>query len=235
MQNLIWQRTRKALTEQGFQLVQNVVKLSIQATDGKFYKMDCATGPVCLRIIQSIPSPKAEPVRQWFAQLGYERLEEIANPELGIQRATQRAEDRYLQQGKDQAWIQTRLHGKDARRFFTDMLQQHIINMPDWGYGQATNELYKNLWGRDAKTLKTQAGVPERANLRDYHSRLALHYLDIAEAVVAHHLGQAETVSYEQALAIIADVAKLIGAQANELGRHMGLDLPTNTPLLSDD
>lgn len=231
--SIIWARTRKTLKKQGFELDQKCIKLSIQATNGKFYKMDCATGLDCLRIVQSIPSPKSEEVRQWFAQLGYERLEESVDPELGVQRAYNRAEDRYTQDGKDPQWIATRLHGIDERKLFTNMLRDHIANMPEWGYGQATNELYKGLWGRDAKTLKKQAGISERANLRDVQHRVALHYQGIVESVIAHHLGQSETVSYEQALAIVGDVAALIGVQAAELSRHMGIDLPTNRPLLS--
>lgn len=227
-----WVDTKKRLHRDGFQLSENVLQLKLPAPDGKLRVTDVADAETCLRIVQSIPSPKAEPVRQWLAQVGVERLEEDADPELGIERAQDRAVVTYQKSGKDEQWITARLQGIHDRKVFTEALAAHVANIAGKHYGMATNTLYRGLWDRDAGTLKQQLGLPKSANLRDHQPAIAAHYQGIVEATVAHLLGQAQAVTPEQAIAIIDHIARLIGVQAGELGNLLGIDIATGRPLL---
>ncbi|MDR1168372.1 MAG: Bro-N domain-containing protein [Heliobacteriaceae bacterium] len=100
----------------GFQLSTNCRQLKMQSTDGKFYKTDCANNEGLLRVIQSIPSKKAEPIKLWLAQVGRERLEEIQNPELSMQRI----QEEYKNRGYDEKWIDVRIRSIVTRKELTD-------------------------------------------------------------------------------------------------------------------
>lgn len=230
-----WRDTKKRLKKDGFEVWEKISQLKLPAPDGKLRLTDCATAETCLRIVQSIPSPKAEPVRQWLARVAKERLDETADPELGIARANQRAVDSYKRRGKDDQWIATRLQGIDDRKAFTDALTRHVADIVGKHYGMATNSVYKGLWGRSAATLKQQLGLPKSANLRDFQPRIAVHYQGIVESAVAYLLGEAQTVTVEQAIAVIDKIASLIGVQASELGALLGIDVATDEHLLSKE
>jgi hypothetical protein len=230
-----WRDTKKRLKRDGFDVSENILHIPLLDKTGKRQqKTDCATAETCLRIVQSIPSPKAEPVRQWLACVARERLEDTADPELGIERARQRAVESYQKRGKDVRWIAARLKGIDDRKAFTDALARHVVNIVAQHYGIATNTVYKGLWGRDANTLKAQLGLPKSANLRDHQPAIAAHYQGIVESAVAFMLGEAQTVTIEQAIAIIDRIARLIGVQASELGALLGIDIATGRYLLPE-
>lgn len=229
-----WSETKKRLKKDGFDMFAKIVQLKLKSSDGKQYSTDCADLETCLRIVQSIPSEKAEPIRQWLAGLGLERIEETADPSLGVERAISRAEETYRKQGKDQKWIATRLHGIDERKEFTDALSKHIADITGKHYGIATNKVYTGLWGRDAQELKNELGLKKTANLRDHQTSIALHYQGIVEEIVAHHLGEAQIVPWNSAAKIIEQVSAAIGVQAEQVSRMMGIDLATGRPLLPE-
>lgn len=227
-----WKDTKKRLKRDGFELWENITQLKLLARDGKLRSTDVADAETCLRIIQSIPSPKAEPVRQWLAKVAMERIEEAADPELGIQRARARAIAAYERQGKEKEWIAGRLDSIDDRKLFTDALKAHVENIQGRHYGQATNGVYEGLWNRNAATLKKQMGLPDSANLRDFQGLLAVRYQQIVEAAVSDMLKRREIVTVTDAMQLIHDIAKVVGVQASELGTLMGMDLATDMPLL---
>lgn len=222
-----WRDTKNRLKKDGFELWGQISQSKLTAPDGKKRLTDVADAETCMRIVQSIPSPKAEPVRQWLARVAVERIEEAADPELGVRRAHERAAETYKRRGKDDKWISGRLKGIDDRKAFTDMLQKHVADIAGKHYGQATNRLYLGLWGRDAEQLRRDLGLPPGTNIRDYQPNLAHHYQGIVEITVAAILGQSEQVTPEQALHIIEQVASMIGAQASELGFLLGIDPAT--------
>jgi hypothetical protein len=228
-----WNDTKKRLKRDGFDVSENIRQLKLTAPDGKLRSTDCANAETCLRIVQSIPSPKAESIRQWLAQVGKERIEETADPEIGVGRAQQRAIQSYQRQGKDDQWIATRLKGIDDRKAFTDALSRHVVDMVARDYATATNTVYTGLWGRDAATLKAQIGLSDKANLRDFQPQIASHYQGIVESSVALMLGEAQTATIQQAIEIINKIAKVVGIQASELGLLLGIDIATGQPLLS--
>jgi len=111
-----WTTLKNRLKEEGSQVVTKCDHLKMEASDGKFYVTDVADTEVMLRLIQSIPSPNAEPFKLWLAQVGYERLEETADPELAISRALKT----YLHKGYSLAWINQRLKSIEIRKELTD-------------------------------------------------------------------------------------------------------------------
>ena len=111
-----WSDLKNKLQQEGSQLYEKIVQLKIKASDGKYYLTDVADTQVMLRIIQSIPSPNAEPFKLWLARVGYERLEETADPELAINRALKT----YVQKGYSREWINQRLKSIEIRKELTD-------------------------------------------------------------------------------------------------------------------
>lgn len=221
-----WLDTKKRLTKDGFQVSENILQLKLEASDGKRYATDCADGQTCLRIVQSIPSPKAEPIRQWLAQLGYERLEEAANPALGIDRALDRAQASYRKQGKDDLWIGTRFDGKVSRKEFTDALKRVCS---DINYAKATDTEYKGVFGRTAKDIRNETGAK---NARDVMTRPALHLLGAIEATVTQMLGDRQSVSADEAIYIINEVSTIHRPIAHQLQQLLGIDIATGKSLL---
>jgi len=111
-----WSDLKTKLQEEGFELSAKIGQLKLISTDGKFYATDCANTKNLFRIIQSIPSPKAEPFKQWLAQVGYERVQEIENPEL----AQQRMRELYKAKGYSDSWIEKRIRGIVIREELTE-------------------------------------------------------------------------------------------------------------------
>ena len=111
-----WSDLKKKLTKEGSQLYEKIVQLKFEAADGKKYATDCLSTEDLLRLIQSIPSPKAEPFKQWLAKTGYERIEEIQDPEKSIDRAM----ENYLKLGYSKEWINQRLKSIEVRKELTD-------------------------------------------------------------------------------------------------------------------
>jgi hypothetical protein len=233
-----WNDTKKRLKQDGFQLSDGIRQLRLPSTDGKSYKTDCADGETCLRILQSVPSPKTEPVRQWFAQLGYERIEETINPELGVQRAIGRAANQYSANGKSQNWTETRLTGKMSRAFFTDSLFALLRNRAN--FALATENVYRGTFGYGTKALQQRVGItnPKKQELRDSLSVPALNALSTAEYLCGMKLAQyAENDILPDSLVYqtILDVSRAVGLEGKETERlmtEMGIDYLTGQPLL---
>ncbi len=111
-----WRKLKQRLNEEESEVVTNCHRLKLTATDGKKYITDCANTESLLRIIQSIPSPKAEPFKQWLAKVGYDRIQEISDPEKSIDRAR----DNWKRYGRSEKWIQQRMMGQETRNKLTD-------------------------------------------------------------------------------------------------------------------
>ena len=118
-----WSDLKIKLQKEGSEVYEKIVQLKMQAADGKYYQTDAADTEVMLRIIQSVPSPKAEPFKLWLARVGYERLEETADPELAINRALKT----YLQKGYSKEWISQRLKSIEIRKALTDEWEERGV------------------------------------------------------------------------------------------------------------
>lgn len=223
-----WRDTKKRLKSDGFQLKENILQLRLPSSDGKLYKTDCADGQTCLRIVQSIPSPKAEPIRQWLAQLGYERIEETANPELGIERSRQRAAASYHKQGKEDAWVEARFKGVVSRKLFTDTLKAVVSDSVD--YPAATDAINVGLFGRTAKQLSKETGS---ANTRDRMTIPALNAVSSVEWSSAQFLGDRQSIPFDQAVHFIEEIAHSYRVPLQHIQDLLGMDLATGKSLLS--
>ena len=172
-----WSDLKIKLTDDdGFsQLYEKIVQLKLVAPDGKKRETDCADVETLLRIIQSIPSKKAEPVKQWLAKVGYERMKEMADPSTAIDRAR----ETYQKLGRSEKWIQQRMTGQETRNKLTDYWKDHEITEGE-EYAILTNIIHQEWSGLSVKEHKDLKGLKSQ-NLRDHMSEAELIFTALAE------------------------------------------------------
>src|SRR5208283_2446157 len=170
-----WNKLKERLRNEGSQSVTNCHRLKMEAADGKQYLTDVADPETLLRLIQSVPSPKAEPIKLWLAKVGYERMQDMADPE----RSLDRAREFWRQHGRSHKWIQQRMMGQETRNKLTDYWKDHEIKKEE-EYAILTNIIHQE-WSdltvsdhKNIKGLKTQ-------NLRDHMSEAELIFTALAE------------------------------------------------------
>jgi len=163
-----WAVLKKRLKEEGNELLTICKQLKMKSADGKYYKTDAANSKGILRIIQSIPSPKAEPFKMWLAQLGKERLDEIADPEIAIDRAFQT----YLKKGYSEKWINQRIKTMEVRKGLTDEWQRSGINDTK-DFATLTDIMTKEWSGKTTREYKVFKGL-KKENLRDHMTNMEL-------------------------------------------------------------
>lgn len=171
-----WSVLKTRLKAEGSQLATNCSQLKMQAADGKFYNTDVASTEQLLRLIQSVPSPKAEPFKLWLAQTGYERIEEIQDPEKSIDRAM----ENYLKLGYSREWINQRLKSIEVRKDLTDEWEQRGVKKGQ-EYATLTDIITKAWSGKSVKQYKRHKGL-KKENLRDNMTNLELVLNMLAEA-----------------------------------------------------
>jgi len=170
-----WSTLKDRLKNEGSELVTKCDQLKMQSADGKFYKTDAADVEAIFRLIQSIPSKKAEPIKLWLARVGYERVEEINDPE----KALNRSRNYWQKMGRSQNWIQQRMMGQEIRNKLTDYWKNNEVKEQD-EYAILTNIIHEE-WSdlsvkehKNLKSLKTE-------NLRDHMSDAELIFTALAE------------------------------------------------------
>jgi len=161
--------------EDGSQLSTICRQLKFESSDGKHYTTDAADVETLLRLIQSIPSPKAEPFKLWLAKVGYERMQETIDPELAVSRARKN----WQRRGNSEKWISERLLGIQTRNKLTDYWSEHGIERPD-EYAKLTNIIHEEWSGLSVKAHKDIKGI-EVENLRDHMSEAELIFTALAE------------------------------------------------------
>ena len=170
-----WNKLAERLRKEGSQSVTNCHKLKMPAADGKQYFTAAATAETMLRIVQSVPSPKAEPIKQWLARVGYERMKETADPSLSIDRAR----ENWQKLGHSDKWIQQRMTGQETRNKLTDYWKEHEITK-DEEYAILTNIIHQEWSGLSVKEHKQLKGLKSQ-NLRDHMSEAELIFTALAE------------------------------------------------------
>ena len=172
-----WNDLKKKLKKEGFDEVsEKIGQLKMIAPDGKNRETDCANTETIFRIIQTIPSPKAEPFKRWLARVGYERVQEIEDPEL----ATKRTRALYKAKGYPDAWIEKRMRGIEVRETLTDQWKQRNVG-EDREYAILTAEISKATFGMTPSQYKKFKGL-KRENLRDHMDDLELIFSMLGEA-----------------------------------------------------
>ena len=195
-----WNKLKERLKKEGNESVTNCHRLKLEAADGKKYLTYVANAETLLRLIQSVPSPKAEPIKLWLAKVGYERMQEIADPA----RSLDRARENWQKYGRSDKWIQQRMMGQETRNKLTDYWSEHEIKKGE-EFAILTNIIHQE-WSdvtvkehKDIKNLHTQ-------NLRDHMSEAELIFTALAE------------LSTRQ----ISESTEAIGMSENELAGRSG-------------
>lgn len=171
-----WNKLAQRLRDEGSeQTVTNCHQLKLQADDGKMRKTDVADIKTIFRIIQSIPSKKAEPIKQWLAKVGQERVQEMADPSKAIDRAR----ETYKKLGRSEKWIQQRMTGQETRNKLTDYWKDHDITEGE-EYAILTNIIHQEWSGLSVKEHKDLKGLKSQ-NLRDHMSEAELIFTALAE------------------------------------------------------
>jgi hypothetical protein len=170
-----WNDLKSKLQKEGSQLSEKIGQLKMVAADGKMYATDVADTEQLLRLIQSVPSPKAEPFKQWLAKVGYQRMQEMSDPELSLDRAR----EHWQQLGRSEKWIQQRMSGQETRNKLTDYWKEHGVEKPD-EFALLTNIIHQEWAGLSVKEHKGLKSLKSQ-NLRDHMSEAELIFTALAE------------------------------------------------------
>ncbi len=170
-----WNKLKERLKKEGSQTVTNCHQLKLPAEDGKMRLTDMANPETLLRLIQSVPSPKAEPIKLWLAKVGYERIQDMSDPA----RSLDRAREYWQQHGRSEKWIQQRMMGQETRNKLTDYWKEHEIK-GEQEYAILTNLIHQEWSGVSVKQHKDMKGLKTQ-NLRDHMSEAELIFTALAE------------------------------------------------------
>lgn len=221
-----WLKT-KLKKEEDFELSSITRQLKLKSTDGKYYNTDVCDIEGMFRIIESVPSKNAEPIKQWLAKLGKERIDEVFDPSISVQRGI----DTYRAKGYDEAWIQKRIKGMQDRKKLTDVWKDGGIT-ENKEYAILTNEIYKGWAGMTAKEYKQFKGL-RKESLRDNMSDIEVTLADLGE-IATREIAKKHN---PQGLKENIEVAKRGGKIANnaraDLEKEIGESVITKNNALS--
>lgn len=212
-----WRKLKQRLKAEGSEVVTNCHALKLPAADGKSYKTDCLSTKNVLRLIQSIPSPKAEPFKMWLAQLGNDRLEEYADPEKAILRGA----DYYRAKGYTEGWINQRLQTIEIRKELTDEWKARGIEK-EVDYAILTNEMTKAWSGLTVKEYKQKKGL-KKENLRDNMTNIELVLNMLAEVTATSISKQEQPQSFEENKNVAVRGGKVANTAKKEYEKATGL------------
>ena len=216
-----WSVLKTRLKKEGSELTTNCSQLKMRSADGKRYNTDVADTEQLLRIVQSIPSPKAEPFRAWLAQIGRERIEETIDPELTIERAL----ETYLKKGYTREWINQRLQAIQVRKELTDEWDARGVQK-GVEYAILTDEISRAWSGMSTRQYKNLKGL-KKENLRDNMTTLELVLNMLAEATTTQFSKDRKPTTFQENL----EVAKAGGQVAGRTRKD--IESQSNTPVIS--
>lgn len=211
-----WKVLRKRLSDEGSELVTNCNRLKMRAYDGKMRETDCLDTKGVLRLVQSIPSPKAEPFKMWLAQVGSERLDEIADPEKAILRGA----DFYHAKGYTEGWINQRLQTIEMRKELTDEWKARGIEQ-EKDYAILTNEMTKAWSGLSVKEYKELKGL-KKENLRDNMTNIELVLNMLAEVTTTAISKQEQPDTFEESKTIVKRGGKVAKNARTDIESQLG-------------
>ncbi len=220
--NNYWKVLKSRLKKEGSELVTNCNQLKMQSSDGKFYKTDVADTEQLLRLVQSIPSPKAEPFKIWLAKVGYERIEETEDPE----KAFDRAMETYLRKGYSVAWINQRLKSIEVRKELTDEWKARGVK-EGLEYAILTDEITKAWSGFTTKEYKNFKDL-KKENLRDNMTNLELVLNMLAEATTTEISKKKKPETFIESKNIAKQGGRIAGNTRKEIEEKTGDSVVTN-------
>ncbi len=216
-----WSVLKTRLKKEGSQLTTNCSQLKMRSADGKRYNTDVADTEQLLRIIQSIPSPKAEPFKLWLAQVGRERIEETIDPELTIDRAL----ETYLKKGYSREWINQRLQAIQVRRELTDEWDAHGVQK-GVEYAILTDEISRAWSGMSTRQYKNLKGL-KKENLRDNMTTLELVLNMLAEATTTEISKQKAPSTFSENMAVAREGGEAAGIARKAVEERTGVPVVT--------
>jgi len=225
-----WNALKTKITAEGFEeLSQNLGQLKMESSDGKKYLTDVANAKTLLRIIQSIPSPKAEPFKRWLAQVGYERLEEIENPEL----ATKRTRELYKLKGYPDDWIEKRMRSIAIREELTEEWKNRGVK-EKIEYAILTAEISKATFGLIPSEYKKVKGLKSQ-NLRDHMTDLELIFSMLGEASTTEIVKTKSPKGFVQNKIVAKKGGKIAGDARKALEIQSGIKVVTSKNYLPEE
>ena len=216
-----WSVLKTRLKKEGSQLATNCSQLKMEASDGKYYKTDVADTEQIFRLIQSIPSPKAEPFKLWLAQIANERIDEMQDPELTIDRALQQ----YLNLGYSENWINQRLKSIEIRKELTDEWKRLGLKEGQQ-FAALTDIITKNWSGKTTKEYKTLKGL-KKENLRDNMTNTELILNMLAEASTKDISQAVDPKTFEESKTVAQQGGTIAGNARKELEAKTGKKVVT--------
>lgn len=211
-----WRKLKERLLKEGNETVTNCHSLKMQAADGKMRSTDVADTEQLFRLIQSIPSPKAEPFKLWLAQVGRERIDEIEDPEIGIDRLM----ETYLRKGYSKEWINQRLKSIEVRKELTDEWDERGVKKGQ-EYAILTDDITRAWAGLDTRQYKKLKDL-KKENLRDHMSNLELVLNMLAEATTTEISKKRQPVGLEQSRVIAKQGGMIAGNTRREIEDKTG-------------
>ena len=222
-----WSDLKRKLKQEGSQLHENIVQLKMKAVDGKMRETDTLDTKGILRLIESIPSPKAEPFKLWLAQMGNDRIDEVFDPEIAMARAI----DYYRGRGYDDRWIEARLKGILDRKKLTDVWKENGITK-NFEYGILTNEIYKEWSGVKASEYKDFKGI-RKESLRDNMSDIEVALTDLGELATRELAKKHKPYGLEENRKIAKRGGKIAKNTRDNLEEELGETVISNKNALS--
>ena len=211
-----WNDLKNKLKKEGSELSEKIGQLKMQASDGKFYLTDVLDTENILRLIQSVPSPKAEPFKLWLAQVGYERLEETADPELAINRALKT----YLQKGYSREWINQRLKSIEIRKVLTNEWETRGVK-EGLEFAILTDEITKAWTGLTTREYKKLKDL-KKENLRDNMTNLELVLNMLAETATTEISQKREPKNLDENKKVAREGGSVAGNARKDIERKTG-------------
>lgn len=224
-----WKVLKNRLKKEGSQLVTKCNQLKLLAQDGKKYLTDVADAETLLRLVQSVPSPKAEPIKLWLAKVGYERIKEIADPELALNRSR----ELWKEHGRSAKWIEQRMLGQETRNKLTDYWKEHKVNKGK-EYAILTNIIHKEWSGISVQDHKNLKGL-ERQNLRDYMSEAELIFTALAELSTRQIAESMHATGFDENKVASKQGGRIAGEARRELESKTGQSVVSNNPFVLDE
>ncbi len=222
-----WNKLKERLIKDGSESVSNCHQLKLPAADGKSYLTNVATAETLLRLVQSIPSPKAEPIKLWLAKVGYERMQELADPALSLDRARQT----WQQHGRSDKWIQQRMTGQETRNKLTDYWTEHDIKKGS-EFAILTNIIHQEWSGVSVAEHKEMKGLSSH-NLLDHMSEAELIFTALAELSTRQIAESVEATGMSENKSAAKTGGRIAAQARNQLESQTGKSVITGTNYLS--
>jgi hypothetical protein len=225
-----WSDLKIKLNNEGSEVYEKIVQLKFLASDGKKYATDCLALTDIFRLIQSIPSPKAEPLKLWLAQLGKERIDEIQDPELAVNRA----KAIYEKKGYPRDWIEKRLRGINVRNTLTDEWKNRGVRASA-EFAILTDEIYKGAFNFTAKEYKGHKSLSREHNLRDHMEDLELILTMLGEATTTKLTTERDSKEFEKLHKDAKEGGEVAGTTRKDIEKRLGKKVVTKNNFLPEN